>query len=57
MRNSHVVEVIFGQNDLNSYFVTADRGVAEAARLYHEATPTRGTTACMVLNIQQRIIF
>jgi len=49
--------VIFRQNDLKTYFVAADRGVAEAAHKYHEATPTRGGTACVVLNIQQRIIF
>ena len=42
--------MIIGQNDLKAYFVTADRGVAEAAT----ATPTRSATACVVLNIQQR---
>jgi len=57
--------VIFGQSDFKSYFVTADRGVAEVAE-----TPYSNTTqphplaaplpaACVVLKIQfqQRTVF
>jgi len=55
--------VIFGKNDFKSYFVTADRGVAEAAlsnttRPRPLAAPLPSLpAACVVLNIQQRTVF
>ena len=55
--------MIFGQNDFKSYFVTANRGVAEAwhsntTRPRPLAAPLPSLpAACVVLNIKQRTIF
>ena len=50
-RGSAVQAAARGRAGRYEYSVVAKR------LAYNEATPTRGATACVVLNIQQRIIF